>query len=118
MLTSVVLVQDGASFRTDVLPVLWRLLLVQVAVWLGNVGTGILFAMARWEMTMENRKRFFTSLLKQDLAFFDSERVATLAAQLASEPDRMHNIVNHSIEKLLKAVVSMCTCDSVAIVQL
>ena len=74
--------------------------------WLASIATGVLFALARWSMSMEMRASFFKTLLTQDMAFYDSTASSELVSRLASEPDKMHELVNHSIERILMATVN------------
>jgi ABC-type multidrug transport system fused ATPase/permease subunit len=105
--------------------------------WLGpriaSIATGTLFAMARWNMTLNARQVeavcvyscifvvplahamrlcvspqiFFRNILSQDAYFFDQSKSAELVSRLASEPEKMHNLLNHSLEKILRSLLGL-----------
>ncbi len=44
---------------------------------------------------------------RQDAEFFQDHKAAELCSRLTNEPEKMHNILNHSLEKLLRALLSL-----------
>lgn len=85
-------------------PPLLLLLLMQAFDWCAHVLTAFLFSSAKWEMTLHARGVYFNSMLRQDVAWHDEQRSSELLSRLTSEPEMMHNVVNHSLESVVRAV--------------
>ncbi|KAL8273759.1 hypothetical protein Esti_002359 [Eimeria stiedai] len=65
----------------------------------GSISRDALFSCARWQLVVAMQKRLFSSLLKQDVAFFDAHSTGTLAGRL--------QVVTSGAQKLLSALVNV-----------
>ncbi|KAL8443184.1 hypothetical protein Emag_006058 [Eimeria magna] len=81
------------------LPLIVRIALAAAIEVFGSISRDALFSCARWQLVVAMQKRLFTSLLKQDVAFFDAHSTGTLAGRL--------QVVTSGAQKLLSALVNV-----------
>lgn len=109
--------QDGAgkSFVDVILE--WRAGLfalmvvfgVSLAEWACSICRDYCFARARAERLLSSRTRYMASIMRQDLAFHDSNRSVELAERLQKDPDAVDDIVLYTLERLLKGFTAVGT---------
>ncbi|KAL8437665.1 hypothetical protein ACSSS7_000822 [Eimeria intestinalis] len=81
------------------LPLIVRIAAAAAVEVFGSISRDALFSCARWQLVVAMQKRLFTSLLKQDVAFFDAHSTGTLAGRL--------QVVTSGAQKLLSALVNV-----------
>ncbi|PFH38039.1 ATP-binding cassette sub-family B member 5 [Besnoitia besnoiti] len=72
----------------------------------GGVLKNFLASLTRWRIEVNMRKRLFRSLIRQDISFFDSQCVGTLASRLINDTEDLQAIVNSGGTKLLTAALN------------
>lgn len=70
-----------------------------------SVVEGILFALARWNMSMAMRQKLFRSLLRQEVAFFEANQSGALVSRLTNDTDQMQSVLNRTPETLVTNVL-------------
>eukprot|EP00931_Biecheleriopsis_adriatica_P076933 TRINITY_DN50595_c0_g1_i1.p1 TRINITY_DN50595_c0_g1~~TRINITY_DN50595_c0_g1_i1.p1 ORF type:complete len:543 (-),score=111.09 TRINITY_DN50595_c0_g1_i1:25-1632(-) len=69
--------------------------------YVANVVQGILFALARWDMSMAMRQQLFKALMRQEAGFFEQNSSGALVSRLTNDTDQMQNVLNRAPENLV-----------------
>jgi len=69
--------------------------------YVANVVQGILFALARWNMSMAMREKLFGTLMRQEVAFFEANKGGALVSRLTNDTDQMQQVMNRAPETLV-----------------
>lgn len=72
-----------------------------------NVVQGILFALARWKMSMQMRRKLFKALMRQEVAFFEKNSSGALVSRLTNDTDQLQNVLNRAPENLVTNLVRL-----------
>jgi len=72
-----------------------------------NVIQGILFALARWKMSMQMRRKLFKALMRQEVAFFENNSSGALVSRLTNDTDQLQNVLNRAPENLVTNLVRL-----------
>eukprot|EP00913_Durusdinium_trenchii_P004635 g4303.t1 len=72
-----------------------------------NVVQGILFALARWRMSMQMRRKLFKALMRQEVAFFEKNSSGGLVSRLTNDTDQLQNVLNRAPENLVTNLVRL-----------
>ncbi|CAE7202936.1 unnamed protein product [Symbiodinium natans] len=79
--------------------------------YVANVVQGILFALARWKMSMSMRQKLFKALIRQEVGFFEQNSSGALVSRLTNDTDQLQNVLNRAPENLvtnlMRLVVSL-----------
>jgi len=73
--------------------------------YVANVVEGILFALARWDMSMAMRQKLFAALLRQEIGFFEANASGALVSRLTNDTDQMQQVLNRAPETLVTNVL-------------
>mmetsp|Transcript_65202 Transcript_65202/g.155690 ORF Transcript_65202/g.155690 Transcript_65202/m.155690 type:complete len:773 (+) Transcript_65202:105-2423(+) len=74
-----------------------------------DVVRSILFASARWDMSMSMRQKVFANVLVQEQAFFDGRKAGELTSRLNNDVDQMQETLNRTPEKFIVEIVRLLT---------
>ncbi|CAJ1364447.1 unnamed protein product [Effrenium voratum] len=69
--------------------------------YIANVFQSILFALARWKMSMLMRQNLFKALMRQEVAFFEQNSSGALVSRLTNDTDQLQNVLNRAPETLV-----------------
>ncbi|CAE7210511.1 ATP-binding cassette sub-family B member 10, mitochondrial [Symbiodinium microadriaticum] len=69
--------------------------------YVANVVQGILFALARWKMSMSMRQKLFKALIRQEVGFFEQNSSGALVSRLTNDTDQLQNVLNRAPENLV-----------------
>ncbi|KAL8442955.1 hypothetical protein Emed_007049 [Eimeria media] len=95
------------------LPLIIRIAVAAAVEVFGSISRDALFSCARWQLVVAMQKRLFTSLLKQDVAFFDAHSTGTLAGRLVNDTEDMQASLNTILSFLrMQHVEPLCGLSS------
>jgi len=69
--------------------------------YVANVVEGILFALARWNMSMAMRQKLFAALMRQEVTFLEGNSSGAFVSRLTNDTDQMQQVLNRAPETLL-----------------
>ncbi|CAE7218103.1 ABCB10 [Symbiodinium pilosum] len=75
--------------------------------YMANVVQGILFALARWKMSMSMRQKLFKALIRQEVGFFEQNSSGALVSRLTNDTDQLQNVLNRAPETLVTNVMRL-----------
>lgn len=92
----------GPGFGNAVWKLAIRIVVLQLVDWVGHILSGYFFAAAHWDMVLPAREQYLRSMLVQEAAWHEDHRSRELLSRLVSEPEALHDVVNYSLERLLR----------------
>jgi ATP-binding cassette subfamily B protein len=99
------LIVDGAVARRDVAAIRWAAIAMGVLAVVQGLAVGgraWLFAIAGERGVRRVRERLFTSLVNQEVAFFDGQRTGELTSRLASDTGALQALLSSQISMALR----------------
>jgi ATP-binding cassette subfamily B (MDR/TAP) protein 1 len=84
--------------------------------WASNFGQGLTLAKASAQLVARIRERAFSSILRQDIEFFDGDKVTSgaLASFLSTEANRLAGISGATLGSIISAVSSVVAAIAIA----
>jgi ATP-binding cassette subfamily B (MDR/TAP) protein 1 len=94
----------------------WMFFMLAFVCWASNFGQGLTLAKASAQLVARIRERAFSSILRQDIEFFDGDKVTSgaLASFLSTEANRLAGISGATLGSIISAVSSVVAAIAIA----